>query len=114
MKTEWVFPYRKEPSDILGLIDRPVVEVHLRTKAGNWLSAIAYADSGADFTLFPKSVCKLLGLRLRLGRKSLIGGISGSALSVFIHTVEMRTFIRNCFFVWIGNAGNAVKVSTHG
>ena len=87
---EYCFPYKKEPSGTFGLIERPVVEAFLRTKEGGWFKVFPYADSGADFTIFPKSVCKVLGLKLKEGQKSLIGAISDKLLTIYIHTVEMR------------------------
>lgn len=87
---EYCFPYKKEPSRTFGLIDRPVIETLLKTKEGRWFKVFPYTDSGADFTIFPKSVCKVLGLKLKEGQKSLIGGISGGPLTIYIHTVEMK------------------------
>jgi len=90
VKSERVFPYRKELSGVFGRVDRPRIEVHLKAQTGRWIKVSPYADSGADFTLFPRSVSKLLGLKLRSGRKSLIGGINGPPLVIYVHTVEMK------------------------
>lgn len=87
---EYYFPYKKEPSRTFGVIDRPVIEAFLKTKEAKWFKVFPYTDSGADFTIFPKSVCKVLGLKLKKGQKSFIGGISGRPLTVHIHRVEMK------------------------
>ena len=54
------FPYKKEPSTLFGYIYRPVVEIYLKIKEQEWFKISAYADSGADITIFPKSVCEIL------------------------------------------------------
>jgi len=87
---EYSFPYREEPSKAFGRIARPVVEVSLREQSGAWVKVFPYADSGADFSLFPKGICKLLGLQLKAGQRSLIQGVGGKATVVYLHTVKMR------------------------
>jgi len=84
------FPYKKEPSTLFGYIYRPVVEIYLKTKENQWLKASAYADSGADITIFPKSICEILGLRLHEGQESTIKGVGGEEIKIFIHKITMR------------------------
>jgi hypothetical protein len=97
---EYCFPYREELSETFGRISRPAVEIFLRARTGPWFRVFAYADSGADFSLFPKGVCKLLGLELNAGERSLIQGVSGKPGVVYLHKVEMR----------IGEASLSVRV----
>jgi hypothetical protein len=87
---EYCFPYREEISEAFGRIPRPAVEVFLKAQTGQWFRVFAYADSGADFSLFPKGICKLLGLELKAGQRSLIQGVSGKPGVVYLHSVEMR------------------------
>jgi len=87
---EYCFPYREEPSGAFGRIPRPVVEVFLKAQTGKWLKVFPYADSGADFSLFPKGICKLLGLKLKAGQRNLIQGVGGKSTVIYLHTVEMR------------------------
>ena len=87
---EYSFPYREEPSRVFGRVARPIVEVSLRKQSDEWFKVFPYADSGADFSLFPKGICKLLGLKLKAGRRSLIQGVGGKAAAVYLHTVHMR------------------------
>lgn len=87
---EYCFPYREERSKALGSIARPVVEVSLREQTGEWFKVFPYADSGADFSLFPKGICKLLGLQLKAAQRSLIQGVGGKPTVVYLHRVEMR------------------------
>lgn len=84
------FPYKKEPSTVFGYVHRPVVEVYLRTRVGDWFKVSAYADSGADITVFPRSVCELLGLRLQDGQDSTVTGVGGEEIRIFIHKIMVR------------------------
>lgn len=54
------------------------------------MKVFPYADSGADFSLFPKGICKLLGLQLKAGQRSSIQGVGGKPIIVYLHRVEMR------------------------
>ena len=87
---EYCFPYREELSEVFGRIPRPAVEVFLKAQTGRWFRVFAYADSGADFSLFPKGLCKLLGLELKAGQRNLIQGVSGKPGVVYLHKLEMR------------------------
>lgn len=84
------FPYKKEPSSIFGYVYRPVVEMHLRTREGEWFKISSYADSGADITILPRSVCKILGLRLQDGQENVVTGVSGEEIKIFIHKITVR------------------------
>ncbi len=87
---EYCFPYREEISESFGQIPRPVVEVFFKAQAGQWFGVFAYADSGADFSIFPKGLCKLLGLKLTMGQRSVIQGVSGKPGVIYLHTLEMK------------------------
>lgn len=83
------FPYKKEVSKVFGYIHRPVVEIYLRTKEGKWFRVSTYADSGADITIFPKSVSDILGLKLQDGKESTVTGVGGQEVKIFIHTITV-------------------------
>lgn len=84
------FPYKKEPSTVFGYVYRPVVEIYLRTRDGDWFKVSTYADSGADITIFPRSVCELLGLSLQDGQESTVTGVGGEEIKIFIHRIMVR------------------------
>lgn len=84
------FPYKKEPSRVFGYVYRPVVEMYLRMRGGDWFRVSMYADSGADITIFPRSVCGLLGLKLRDGQESTVTGVGGEEIKIFIHRITAR------------------------
>ena len=88
--TEYCFPYREEVSRLFGPISRPVVEGYLQAADGSWFKVFPYADSGADFSLFPRSVSKILGLNLKAGEKSFIQGVGGKRLVIYVHQVKLR------------------------
>ena len=79
-----VFHYKKELSRISGkFILRPVAEVYLKAKSGNWIKFNPYIDSGADVTLIPLSLGKLLGLEIDKNKIEEIGGIRGSVPVIY-------------------------------
>ena len=79
-----VFKYKQEPSRIPGkLIYRPVAEIYLKSKLNNWIKFNPYIDSGADVTLIPLSLGKLLGLSVNEKKIEQIGGIRGSVPVIY-------------------------------
>lgn len=79
-----IFRYKKEIGRNNIVIRRPVADVFLRAKNGNWIEFHPYIDSGADVTLIPLSLGKLLGLDATKGEIERIGGISGSIPVVYL------------------------------
>jgi hypothetical protein len=67
MKEEF-FPYRKLSHHTFGKIKIPSVELTL--KATREVKLYAIVDSGAVISLFPRSVCDLLGLKYEAGMKA--------------------------------------------
>jgi predicted aspartyl protease len=83
------FPYKKELSTIFGYVYRPVVEMYLKTREGERFKVSPYADSGADITILPRSVCEILGLRLQDGQENVVTGVSGEEIKIFIHKITV-------------------------
>ena len=84
-----IFKYKLEPGRSPGqLIYRPVAEVYLYTKSGNWIKFNPYIDSGADVTLIPLSLGRLLGLEIDKNKIEEIGGIKGS-IPVIYHKIQV-------------------------
>lgn len=70
------FPYTPEFVSVLGAVDRPVLpELYLVGSQGRRLRTQPYVDMGADFSVYPASFARLLGLRLEAGRALPIGGL---------------------------------------
>lgn len=86
------FPYRLEKSKLVpeGTLPRPVAEVEVLARSGQWLKFAPYVDSGADITLFPGQAGDPLGLDVTAGEEREVTGVGGAKLKVYIHTLRMR------------------------
>lgn len=85
------FPSTRGPSEIYGTLHRPNAKVYLLTQRGTWLPHYMLVDSGADYTLIPKSIGDFLGLRKKATEhlfKS--GGVGGGSIWVVMRRVQMR------------------------
>lgn len=65
-------------------IRRPVADVFLRKEKDSWIEFHPYIDSGADVTLIPLSLGKLLGFEVNKSKIQQIGGIRGSVPAIYI------------------------------
>lgn len=83
-----IFKY-KEESAAKGKIKRPVADVFIKTNSGAWIEFHPYIDSGADVTLVPLSLGKLIGLSFDENNIEQIGGIRGSIPVIYLKT-EIR------------------------
>lgn len=92
------FKYKDEPTSSGEKISRPVGEVFLKTKSNFWIKFNPYIDSGADITLVPLSLGRLLGFMVDEKKIQEIGGIRGTVPIIYfknkmrIGNVEM--FVR--------------------
>ena len=81
------FPYVRERSSIFGVVSRPVARVVLEGEFPQWM----YVDSGADITLIPLSVGKLIGLRrTKRDRIERIFGVGQSSVPILVKSTSMR------------------------
>lgn len=82
-----VFKYKEESLGRKeGSIKRPVADAFLKTNSGLWIEFHPYIDSGADVTLIPLSLGKLIGWRLNQEKIEQIGGIRGSVPVIYKKT----------------------------
>ncbi len=77
------FKYKVEVTASGEKISRPVAEVYLQTKSNSWIKFNPYIDSGADITLIPLSLGKLLGFTLDEKKIKEIGGIRGTVRIIY-------------------------------
>ncbi len=57
------FRHKAVPSDLFGVVYRPVADVLVQTKEqDNWVSVSMIVDTGADYTIMPKRYAPLLGI----------------------------------------------------
>lgn len=78
-----VFKFKPELKRDGQLIKRPVADVFLQSAQGKWIEFHPYIDSGADITLIPLSLGKLLDLSMDSHKIEQIGGIKGSVPVVY-------------------------------
>lgn len=79
-----IFRYKKELSGKKGeVIKRPIADVYLLSRSGVWIEFHPYIDSGADVTLLPLSLGKLIGLTIDEKKIEQIGGIRGSVPVIY-------------------------------
>lgn len=84
------FKYKEEPiSSKDKKIKRPVADIDLKSSSGLWIRYHPYIDSGADITIIPLSLGKLLGLKDEKRKIQYIGGISGSVPVIYLN-IQMR------------------------
>lgn len=85
-----IFKYKREFSrNFSKSILRPVADVFLMNRTGSWIEFHPYIDSGADVTLLPLSLGKLIGLKIDERKIEQIGGIRGS-VPVIYHKVNLK------------------------
>lgn len=82
-----IFKYKEESLGDKRKIKRPVADVYLKTKDNSWIEFHPYIDSGADVTVIPLSLGKLLGFELDEGKIQQIGGIRGSVPVIYTRAV---------------------------
>ena len=78
-----IFRYKEESLGEKRIIKRPVADVSLQTKTGSWIEFHPYIDSGADVTMIPLSLGKLLGFEIDENKIQQIGGIRGSVPVIY-------------------------------
>ena len=84
-----VFPYQKEDSVLFGVTHRPIIDFEVKTKFG-WIPILAYADSGADITLLPRSFLHFLDVKFTEDEVKEIGGVGGGKVPVIVREVELK------------------------
>lgn len=96
-----VFHYRKESFGHHRGIWRPVADVFLEGRGGKWIEFHPYIDSGADTTMIPLSLGKLLGLSRGSRRVEEIGGIRGSVPVIHArHRMTIGSLILSVNIAW--------------
>lgn len=85
---KFFFPYKRVRSDIFGEVLIPVAKIFLRGREEIGVDVIV--DSGAVISIFPRSLCELLGLVFEDGRRASVRSATGEEIRVRIHRVGMR------------------------
>lgn len=83
-----IFRYKEESiSDNKRKIKRPVADVYVKSSSDNWIKFHPYIDSGADLTMIPLSLGRLLGFKLDENKVRQIGGIRGGIPVIYTKTL---------------------------
>lgn len=85
---KFFFPYKHVRSDIFGEVLIPVAKIFLRGREEIGVDVVV--DSGAVISIFPRSLCELLGLVFEDGRRASVRSATGEEIRVRIHRVGMR------------------------
>ncbi|MBI2675584.1 MAG: hypothetical protein HYX24_03940 [Candidatus Aenigmarchaeota archaeon] len=84
------FRYKEEKSRLTGNIFRPIADIELKSKTGEWIECHPYIDSGADISLIPISLGKLLGFEVSREKIQELRGIGEGVVPVIIVTVPVK------------------------
>lgn len=83
-----IFKYKEESiSNTKEKVKRPVADVYMKSLSNAWIKFHPYIDSGADITIIPLSLGKLLGFRVDEEKVEQIGGIRGSVPVIYTKTL---------------------------
>lgn len=85
-----VFKYRKETGRKGTSIFRPVADIEFKSFTGEWIECHPYIESGADVTLLPLSLGKLLGLEIEKNKIEELYGLGRQGIPVIFKTVEVK------------------------
>jgi len=91
---EAFFPHKRVHSDVFGEVSIPVAKIILRGREEIGVDVIV--DSGAVISIFPKSLCNLLGLDFETGKDASVKTATGEEIRIRIHRLSMR--IGSCRF----------------
>ncbi len=67
---------------------RPVIPVEIKANSRS-IRYEALIDSGADLCIFDAQIAQILGINIRQGKRQLVGGITGTERSFFVHPVHI-------------------------
>lgn len=85
---ETFFPYKRVRSEVFGKVLIPVAKVFLVGREEIGVNVLV--DSGAVISIFPKSLCDLLGLIFEEGRGASVKTATGEEIPIRIHEIKMR------------------------
>jgi len=84
------FPFLKQKSEALGMVVRPFAKITLKSSTGKSFDIVALVDSGADVSLFSRSVARILGIAVRRGKPKVFHGLGGGQVEAYIHRIDLE------------------------
>lgn len=95
-----IFRYKSEKGTHQKIVKRPVADVWLK-KGRGWLEFHPYIDSGADVTLIPLSLGKLLRFKMENEKIEEVGGIYGAVPVIYKKwKIKVGTKILSVLIAW--------------
>mgnify|MGYP002154995958 CR=1 FL=1 len=85
---KFFFPYKHVRSDVFGEVLIPVAKIFLRGREEIGVDVIV--DSGAVISIFPRSLCDLIGLVFEDGKRASVRSATGEEIRIRIHRVGIR------------------------
>lgn len=82
------FPYKIVKSEDFGEVKIPVIKIFLSGETEIGIDAIL--DSGAIISVFPSSICTLIGLNFEGGKKTSVRTATGEKIPIMIHIVGIK------------------------
>ncbi len=68
---------------------RPVIPIKVKHNARS-IGYEVLIDSGADLCIFDAEIGEILGIDIKNGRQSEVGGVAGQTAEIFVHTVTIE------------------------
>jgi len=86
------FPFERQRSGIFGTVYRPVARVDLwSTRSCGWVEVVMLVDTGADYTLLPRTYAAVLGINLVTQcRRVMTAGIGGTERVYLLPRLQSR------------------------
>jgi hypothetical protein len=85
---EIFFPYKRVRSEIFGEVLIPIAKAFLVGRKEIGVDVLV--DSGAVISIFPESLCDLLGLTFEEGKRASVKTATGEEIPIRIHKIKMR------------------------
>ncbi len=98
-----IFKYKKEVTDYPEkYVYRPVANVSIQKLDGEWIQFHPYIDSGADVSLIPLSLGKLLGLRSDSKQIKEVSGIRGNVPVIYCtRNIKIGNLVFPAEIAWV-------------
>jgi len=87
--TELYFPYKHIQTETFGEVTIPVAKIFLQGKQEETAIDVI-VDTGAVISIFPKSLCDILGLDFEKGQQSYVKTATGENIPIRIHKLKIR------------------------
>jgi hypothetical protein len=85
-----VYRYKNEIGKIREVIKRPVADVEIRGRNGNWYWVTAYIDSGADISIIPYSLGLSMGFEIERNKIIELIGVTGKEIPVVMIKTRIK------------------------